>query len=207
IKTEIIKAWQDYFVVLKQDLATGHFTVDNAKNNTTMMEHLELLLAMRKLPIEFNAADRRIMCFPHIMNICIQHVCDEFLEPNLVKLAEAWVDGFNDNTVDKDSYLNAVKKNPVALGCSIVRMDNAEWFILKDYEVILDVPHFIQQQMSSESRPVLSCTIPCFKLFMTIWEKHARANKHIAPFINVGLHWANIYYNRMDNTTAYIVAM
>ncbi|KAF9233001.1 hypothetical protein BU15DRAFT_7986, partial [Melanogaster broomeanus] len=60
------------------------------------------------------------------------------------------------------------------------KMDNTEWFILKDYEVILNVAHFIQQQMSSESQPVLSCAIPCFELFMTIWEKHARANKHIA---------------------------
>jgi hypothetical protein len=42
---------------------------------------------------------------------------------------------------------------------------------------------------------------------MTAWEKLRQTNKRTKPFIDVGLHWANIYYNRMDNTRAYVIAM
>jgi hypothetical protein len=99
---------------------TGYFTANNAKNNIIMMKHLELLLAACELPLRFDASDRHIMCFPHIMNICLQHISDEFSAAKLTKLAMAWVDCFDDDAVDKDLYLEAIKKNLVALGCEIV---------------------------------------------------------------------------------------
>jgi hypothetical protein len=100
---------------------TGHFTLDNAENNATMMKNLEQLLAERELPLEFDASDRRIMCFPHMMNICVQHLNDEISDPDFARLAEAWADAFDDSAVDKAFYLEAVKKNPVGLGRTIVR--------------------------------------------------------------------------------------
>ena len=104
---------------------TGHFTLNNAENNVKMMEHLEKLLMAHELPLEFNVKDRQIMCFPHIINICVQHVVDEFSVPNLNKIAQAWVDCFDDSTVDKKKYLEAVKRNPVPLGCDIVHTIHA----------------------------------------------------------------------------------
>lgn len=104
---------------------TGHFTLDNADNNITMMKHLEELLAERELPLEFQAQDRRIMCFPHVINICVQHVLDSFSDPDLEKVALAWVDAFDDDAVDKDLYIEAVKKNPLVLGRVIVRVIRA----------------------------------------------------------------------------------
>jgi hypothetical protein len=38
----------------------GHFTLDNAANNRMMMQHLEMMLRFRD--IDFDAADRKIMC-------------------------------------------------------------------------------------------------------------------------------------------------
>jgi hypothetical protein len=86
------------------------------------------------------------------------------------------------------------------------KMDDMEWLVLRDHEMILDVsgsslshfnilildktikvPHFVQQKMSSESRPVLSRAVPSFELFMTAWERLAETNKCTAPFISVGL--------------------
>lgn len=61
--------------------------------------------------------------------------------------------------------------------------------------------------MSGESRPILSGSIPAFETFMTQWEKLGKENPHLKPFIQPGLEWAYKYYNRMDRTTAYIVAM
>ena len=60
------------------------------------------------------------MCFPHIINICVQHVVDEFSAPDLKKIAQAWVDCFDDSVVDKKKYLEAVKRNLLGLGHDIV---------------------------------------------------------------------------------------
>ena len=69
------------------------------------------------------------------------------------------------------------------------------------------VPHGLQQSMSSESRPRLSSAVPHFELFMTAWENKAQETPRLQPFIDVGLKWAKKYYKRMDNTRAYVVAM
>ena len=61
--------------------------------------------------------------------------------------------------------------------------------------------------MSSESHSVLSCAVPTFEIFMTGWEKLRDSNARMAPFIRVGLKWAEVYYKRMDETCAYIIAM
>lgn len=69
------------------------------------------------------------------------------------------------------------------------------------------IPHQVQQSMSSESRPKLGKAIAHFELFMTAWEKKAERTPRLKPFIDVGLEWAKKYYTRMDNTRAYVVAM
>lgn len=45
----------------------GHFTMDNASNNETMMKFLEEKLALRE--IAFDAADRKIMCYGHVVDL------------------------------------------------------------------------------------------------------------------------------------------
>jgi hypothetical protein len=51
---------------------TGHITLDNIGTNDKIMEELQKHLSLRE--ISFNARQRRIMCFPHIINIVVQHV-------------------------------------------------------------------------------------------------------------------------------------
>ena len=43
----------------------GHYTMDNAANNETMMKLLEGRLVARE--ISFDAAERKIMCYGHII--------------------------------------------------------------------------------------------------------------------------------------------
>ena len=50
----------------------GHFTLDNAGNNTTAMDEIEKRLRARD--IEFDALDRKVMCFPHVVNLSVQNV-------------------------------------------------------------------------------------------------------------------------------------
>ena len=69
------------------------------------------------------------------------------------------------------------------------------------------VPHKIQQLMSSESAPVLSSTMTSFELFMSEWESLHKTKPRLKPWINLGLKQAKKYYRRMDGTDAYIVTM
>jgi hypothetical protein len=57
---------------LRVSLKVGHFTLDNAGNNGTMMKSLEAMLASRD--IVFDAVDRRIMCFAHIVDLSSKQV-------------------------------------------------------------------------------------------------------------------------------------
>jgi hypothetical protein len=61
--------------------------------------------------------------------------------------------------------------------------------------------------MSAHAMPVLSGAIPSFELFMTKWEQLGEHFENLRPWTDVGLKWARKYYNRMDDTRAYIIAI
>lgn len=61
--------------------------------------------------------------------------------------------------------------------------------------------------MSGETTPIMSGAIPAFESFMTKWEKLGKGNLSLSPMVNAGLKSAYKYYNRMDHTKAYVVAM
>ena len=83
------------------------------------MRELSVLLA--KHGIKFDPIDWRIMCFPHILNLCSGHIVDQYMNVKLVSITEAWVDVLDPTiVVDKDIYLEALQQDPVALGRNIV---------------------------------------------------------------------------------------
>ncbi|KAG1791709.1 ribonuclease H-like domain-containing protein [Suillus plorans] len=88
-----------------------------------------------------------------------------------------------------------------------LKLEPVEWQILQDLEVVLEAPHAIQQSMSSESTPVLSCTIPAFERLVKKWKDLAQRFAHLAPFVAIGLTWTDKYHDRMNHTGAYGVAM
>jgi hypothetical protein len=61
--------------------------------------------------------------------------------------------------------------------------------------------------MSHESLPCLGQSIPSFEFFMKAWQALSDRVSRLRPFIHVGLEWANLYYNRMDNSPAHVIAM
>ena len=61
--------------------------------------------------------------------------------------------------------------------------------------------------MSSKSTPILCGAIPAFEMFMTAWEKCAKAHPNLEKYIRPGLEWACMYYSRMDRTQAYVITM
>ena len=60
--------------------------------------------------------------------------------------------------------------------------------------------------MSGEKVPILSGAIPSFEIFMTKWEI-LKKDPRTKSLVEAGLEWAYKYYDRMDNTKAYVVAM
>jgi hypothetical protein len=75
----------------------GHFTLDNAANNKTMMESLARKLEAHE--ISFDAVDHQIMCFAHVIDLASGHVI-------------RGIEG--DNAGSETS-------NPIGLGCTVVR--------------------------------------------------------------------------------------
>jgi hypothetical protein len=88
-------------------LKVGHFTMDNASNNGTMMQWLEKILGGRE--IAFDAQDRRIMCFAHIVDLCSKQV---------VSAASGGVDEENDHS---SSDGDTGPSNPIVLARAVVR--------------------------------------------------------------------------------------
>lgn len=84
--------------VIDSYFQTGHITLDNLGTNDKIMEELQKHFTLREVP--FNARQRRIMCFPHIINIVVQHV--------IAKLSQtaAPEDDDDDNYEEDDTQSN-----------------------------------------------------------------------------------------------------
>ena len=61
------------------------------------------------------------MCMPHILNICTKHAVDKYSDVDLSAVDEAWVNSL-DNVSHKDTYVEALCRDPVALGHDIVHL-------------------------------------------------------------------------------------
>src|SRR5437588_11482179 len=94
--------------------------MDNASNNIAAMCKLEKLLEEHE--IEFDSIDCHIPCFPHILNICITHAVKNYTKADFTTVAETWVGALDDTLVDKEKYLEALVRDPISLGCDIVRI-------------------------------------------------------------------------------------
>ena len=87
--------------------------MDNATNNTKMMEELETILKTRD--IEFDAKDRRIMCFAHIINLCSGRVIH-----NLTDKADEAAD--KDGSPSSEPDHEIVPSNPIARARAVVQV-------------------------------------------------------------------------------------
>lgn len=97
---------------------SGHWTLDNASNNIMFMEELAVLLQAHD--IEFDPLDRRIMCFPHVISICCQHVIANFTNIDMAEAAEEFISALPPGLPDRQTFEEAVVRDPMALGRDIV---------------------------------------------------------------------------------------
>jgi hypothetical protein len=63
------------------------------------------------------------MCFPHIINICVQHVVEKFTDVTLVDSEDDFDDDLStvSSSVSGQTFQQAVDRDPIALGRRIVR--------------------------------------------------------------------------------------
>ena len=98
----------------------GHWTLDYASNNGTFLHELVILLEAHD--IDFGAIDHRIMCFAHVINRCCQHVIASLTNVALAESAELSVGVLPPSLPDQQTFEDAVKQDPVALGRNIVHV-------------------------------------------------------------------------------------
>jgi hypothetical protein len=72
--------------------------MDNASNNDAAM--MELHKILRKKGITFDAMDRRIRCYPHIIHICVSHVVKSAAKVSIRDI----FDGSQSDDEESDGY-------------------------------------------------------------------------------------------------------
>ncbi|KAG5634032.1 hypothetical protein H0H81_003698 [Sphagnurus paluster] len=181
------------------------------------------------------AQDQCIMCFPHMINICADHMTEKASDiPYSDDLdnyrGEVVTSGGRRDRINhfKDTIKFGNKKKwfkdgdkvvflelHLALDCFIsitwelkhLKMTPAEWSHLEDIVFVLGLPHAIQITLKTEKMPTLSSVILQFKLFMTSLEELGKATPSLKEITDVGILCATKYYLHMDNSRTYTVAM
>ena len=103
----------------------GHFTLDNAKNNKTMLAEVEVLLHRCELDRKFSVVDHTVNCFPHVVNISTGHILKALTNEDLLIDSDGnWLEGteFPGATPTQQTYEKAVKRDPIALAHTAVRV-------------------------------------------------------------------------------------
>ena len=124
-------------MTVAEHLQVGHFMLDNASNNNTAMQKFTGLLKSHGITSDFDANDCRIMCLPHILNICSKHVVEKYMSADFLSVPSgAWVD-LHGAAINKSLYVNAVKKDPIKHGRDIVRAVRASSLHCQAYQTTI----------------------------------------------------------------------
>lgn len=85
------------------------------------MEHLENFLRQRGMT-DFSSKDRRIMCFPHIINLCTQRIISKLTEEALVDSDEEFTPESRYYSKDPGvRYDEIVRNDPIAIVRKVVK--------------------------------------------------------------------------------------
>ncbi|KIK79312.1 hypothetical protein PAXRUDRAFT_44975, partial [Paxillus rubicundulus Ve08.2h10] len=86
---------------------------DNDPNNdTTMLELSRTLWEDREFT--FDPIDCCVRCLPHIYNICVQHMLNNYVDADFTHCSWTWKNSAG-KVIDRDSYINSVRTDPI--GC------------------------------------------------------------------------------------------
>ena len=98
--------------------------MDNASSNNMVMKELQRHL--HEHDIEFDAADQKVMCFGHIVDLISGHVINGFTKTRqLADENEDWSTPPAPSVPSQQTYEEAVARDPIAIGC----VDKAPYLI------------------------------------------------------------------------------
>ena len=92
--------------------------MDNASSNDTMMKELERLLLRREIPSGFDAQDRKIMCYSHVVDLSSGRVIDNVSKVNT---GDAY-DWNAHQPLRKVTYTDAIARDTIAHARAVVRV-------------------------------------------------------------------------------------
>jgi hypothetical protein len=125
------------------------------------MKELQGLLRARE--VEFDASDNRIMCFPHIINICCSHVIDAFSEIDFPSISASF-EGY-------EEYITAISHNPIARARELVRVMRASGQRRKAFELVIEdgnqKNYFIDR---ASGKSVRVCQLQLLRDVKTRWD-------------------------------------
>jgi hypothetical protein len=103
------------------------------------MQELAILLEQRDIP--FDPQDNRIMCFPHIINICVQHVIEKITNWDLADLEfdDSAVPSPSPHSKSAQSFQQAAARDPISLCRSIVCAIRGSGNRRDDFEEIIEI--------------------------------------------------------------------
>ena len=68
----------------------------------------------------FDPVNRLIRCLPHIYNLCVQRMLDNYTRADFTECPPTWKDATG-KVINKAEYVKAVRGNPIGRGRTVVR--------------------------------------------------------------------------------------
>ncbi|KIK16521.1 hypothetical protein PISMIDRAFT_113216, partial [Pisolithus microcarpus 441] len=167
----------------------GHFTMDNATNNDTAMAVFVWIL-QEECKFDMNPVACHICCFPHIINICIQHLINSYKCADFSGLPRTW--GNPPRVLHKKEYITAVQEDPIQMPQNInlvpEKLEQMHWEVLQDLEFALQAPATAHHTMTSEHIPLLSGALPTYETFLKQWKRISMSsvNPQFGPLLKEG---------------------
>jgi len=103
----------------------GHWTLNNALLNDAFLKELRILL--RPHEVKFNHKENHIRCFPHVTNVCSNHIIKAFTNITLVDDTGGFITSTSGPPSDPDTqtYEEVVACDPITLCWSTVQAVHA----------------------------------------------------------------------------------
>lgn len=82
-----------------------------------------------------------------------------------------------------------------------------EILVLQDVLQVLESPHRVQELLSGEKTPTLSCTLPAFEEVIDYWKTLRITIPELDHYINIGIRKLEEYVGEARKTRVYAHAM
>ena len=86
-------------------------------------------------------------------------------------------------------------------------MSRKEMDVLCDIHQVLEVPHTVQELLSSEHTPTLAMALPAYELLCNKWKQLQSTIWELSHYIQVGHDKLKYYINEGRKTRVYALAM